>query len=264
MTDGRKGSPNEWDAAAYHALSDPQFAWGMRVLGRVALAGTERILDAGCGSGRLTKELSHKVPQGYVIGCDLSVNMAQAAAKTLGTARNAVVCADLSHLPFRGAFDLVFSTATFHWIRDHDRLFAELRQALGPAGRLEAQCGGGANLAAVHARAEALASEPRFRPHFAGWEEPWLFATPDETEARLIRAGFTRAMCSLEHTPTEFPDGERYRAFIEAVVMRPFLARLPTAVLQTQFLDAMVEGAANDDPPYTLDYWRLNISAATL
>jgi trans-aconitate 2-methyltransferase len=190
--------------------------------------------------------------------------MCRAATATLGSERNAVVCADLGRLPFHGAFDLVFSTATFHWIRDHEGLFAELRQVLRRGGRLEAQCGGGANLAMVHARAKALASEPRFHSFFSGWQEPWHFALPEDTEARLLRAGFRTANCSLEHAPTPFPDHERYRAFLETVVMRPFLSRLPTADLRNQFLDRMVDAAAQDEPPCTLDYWRLNISATTL
>lgn len=257
-------SPREWNASAYHALSEPQFLWGMRVLERISFGGDERVLDAGCGSGRLTKELTRKIPRGFVVGCDLSANMTHAAANTLGTTRNAAVTADLTWIPFHHAFDLVFSTATFHWVRDHDRLFAELRQALRHGGRLEAQCGGGPNLAEVHARAEKLVSEPPFRLHFAGWQDPWLFASPHETEARLLRAGFKTAVCSLEHAPTEFPNAELYRAFLEAVVMRPFLARLPTSDLRALFLDTMVHAAAADDPPYTLDYWRLNISAVTM
>lgn len=266
MTDPEEGkpSPREWDAGAYHALSDPQFAWGMRVLERVSAIGAERVLDAGCGSGRITMELTRKVPHGYVVGCDLSLNMAHAAANTLGTRGEAVVCTDLAQLPFHHAFDLIFSTATFHWIRDHDRLFGELRQALRRNGRLEAQCGGGPNLAVVHARAEALATEPGFRSYFEAWEEPWFFASPEDTAARLLRAGFTMAKCTLEHTPTEFPDRQHYRAFLEAVVMRPFLSRLQSAELRNQFLETMVDAAATDDPPYTLDYWRLNISATTL
>lgn len=265
MTDGgpEGASAKEWNAAAYHALSEPQFLWGMRVLDRLSVSGDERVLDAGCGSGRLTNELLRRIPRGFVVGCDLSENMARAAARTLGGEHAMVVCADLSWLPFRRAFDLVFSTATFHWIRDHDRLFAAIRAVLRAGGRLEAQCGGGPNLAAVHARAERLASQPPFRPHFAEWQEPWLFASPAETEDRLLRAGFARATCALEHAPTEFPDAARYRAFLEAVVMRPFLARLPSAVLRNQFLDAVVAEAAKDHPPYTLDYWRLNISATT-
>jgi trans-aconitate methyltransferase len=237
----------------------------MRVLERVKLIGTERVLDAGCGSGRLTRELARMVPRGFVTACDLSQNMAREASKTLRALHSsAVLCADLNRLPFRGVFDLIFSTATFHWILDHDVLFAELRRALRDGGRLDAQCGGGPNLAAVHARADAVASRSRFRRYFEGWREPWLFASPAETEARLARAGFVSAHCSLEHAPTTFPDAERYRAFLQAVVMRPFLARLTDASLRNQFLDAVVSDAGNDNPPHTLDYWRLNIAATTI
>ena len=254
----------EWDASAYHVLSEPQLAWGLRVLERVRLTGNERVLDAGCGSGRVTAAIASRLDRGFVVGCDLSVNMARMAAASLGDAPpSAVVVADLSVLPFRGAFDLVFSTATFHWIRDHERLFAELRAALRRGGRLEAQCGGGPNLAAIHARADALAATEPFRAHFTRWEEPWLFASPEETTRRLEQAGF-KANCWIEHAPTRFPDAERFRAFVESVVMRPYLARLADPGLRREFIDAIVAEAAADDPSFTLDYWRLNISAATM
>ena len=263
MTDGRRAT--EWNASAYHVLSEPQFAWGLRVLERTRLTGGECVLDAGCGSGRVTAAIASRLESGFVVGCDLSENMTRAAAKSLGgVPASAVVCANLSMLPFRGVFDLIFSTATFHWIRDHDRLFGELRAALGSGGRLEAQCGGGPNLATIHARADALAATEPFRAHFATWEEPWLFASPDETATRLARAGFTAIDCWLEEAPTTFPDGERFGAFIESVVMRPYLARLSEPTLRREFLDAIIALAAQDDPAFTLDYWRLNISAATM
>jgi trans-aconitate 2-methyltransferase len=266
MTDERAAEERkEWNAGAYHVLSEPQFAWGLRVLERIPLAGDERVLDAGCGSGRLTSELAGRLPSGFVAGCDLSENMARAAVRTLSNSRvRAIVCADLSALPFSRAFDLIFSTATFHWIRDHDRLFAELRDALRAGGRLEAQCGGGPNLAAIHARADALAFEQPFRAHFGDWKEPWRFASPAETEDSLRRAGFASARCWLEHTPTTFADAERFSAFVESVVLRPYLAHLESPQLRRRFLETLVKEAAKDDPPYTLDYWRLNISAATI
>jgi trans-aconitate 2-methyltransferase len=267
MTEGgsASGRPKEWNASAYHVVSEPQLAWGLRVLERVRLTGGERVLDAGCGTGRVTNALASRVEHGLVIACDLSMNMTRQAAISLGDSpRAAVVCADLSMLPFLGAFDLIFSTATFHWIRDHNRLFAELLAALRSGGRLEAQCGGGPNLAEIHARADALKATEYFRTHFANWEEPWLFAAPDETAERLERAGFTAIECWLEHAPTRFPDGERFGAFIESVVMRPYLARLPNATLRREFLDGIIARAAGDDPPFTLDYWRLNISAARM
>jgi trans-aconitate methyltransferase len=253
----------EWDADAYHRLSEPQFAWGLRVLERLPLRGDERLLDAGCGSGRLTRELVRRRQRGFVVGCDLSENMTHAAAATLGARTDcAIVCADLCRLPLGdGVFDAVFSTATFHWVLDHDILFRELRRVLRAQGRLEAQCGGGANLDVVHARASGLAAEGRYRDYFVDWRDPWLFASPADTEARLRHAGFRSASCWLEHAPTPFPDAGRYRAFLESVVMRPYLARLPEGALRTNFLDDLMGEAARDDPPLTLDYWRLNISA---
>jgi trans-aconitate 2-methyltransferase len=268
MTDlgaGSEGRPKEWNAAAYHLLSEPQFAWGVRVIDRLALTGNEHSLDAGCGSGRLTTELAARLPRGSVVGCDLSENMARAAARELpAEERSAVVCADLSALPFLGAFDVIFSTATFHWIQDHDRLFAELRAALRVGGRMEAQCGGGPNLASIHARADSLARELPFRAAFESWEETWHFASPEATKTRLTHVGFTSVSCWLEHTPTTFPDAERFSAFLETVVLRPYLSRLSPAEHRQAFLQALVAEASRDDPPFTLDYWRLNISAATL
>ena len=261
----RAPAPKEWNATAYHLVSEPQFAWGLRVLDRAPLAGDERVLDAGCGSGRLTKEVVGRVPSGFVVACDLSGNMVRTAAQTLHESSGcSLVRADLSCVPFRGAFDLIFSTATFHWIRDHERLFAELHCALRAPSRLEAQCGGGPNLAALHARADALAREPQFRSQFAGWQEPWNFAMPDETEYRLCKAGFRDARCWLEHEPTTFPDADRYRDFVQTVVLRPYLAKVSVDELRTRYLEALVAAAADDDPPFTLDYWRLNISATTM
>jgi len=271
---GPQGTPlKEWNASAYHRVSEPQFAWGLRVLDRLSLRGDECALDAGCGSGRLTRELAARLPTGSVVGCDLSENMVRAAAATLGLASggrpasghsaHAVVCADLLALPFRQCFDVVFSAATFHWVRNHECLFSGLRESLRHPGVLEAQCGGGGNLERVHARAAALASTTPFRPYFANWVDPWVFAWPDEAEAVIQRAGFARVRCWLDESPTSFADAERYRSFLESVVMRPFLARLPTADLRSRFLDALVNAAAANNPPFTLDYWRLNISAAT-
>jgi trans-aconitate methyltransferase len=250
----------EWDAVDYHRRSTPQFTWGLRVLERIALRGDEHALDAGCGTGRLTEELVKRLPRGRVIGCDLSENMTRESARTLG-AGHPVVCADLLDLPFAPTFDIVFSTATFHWVKDHSRLFRALLRVLKPGGRLEAQCGGERNLHRVHMRALALAATRPFRPHFAAWTEPWEFAGPATTTRRLRDAGFGFARCWREPAPTTFPDADSYRGFLETVVMRPFLAHLSSPQLRASFLDALTEAAGRDDPSYTLDYWRLNITA---
>src|SRR3954454_20494484 len=142
-----------WDGAAYDRLSTPMEQLGREVMERLELRGDETILDAGCGSGRLTQLLMERVPDGRVIGVDASASMIDAARERLGDTADLRV-ADLVGLDLSGAtVDVVFSTATFHWIADHDALLASLRAALRPGGRLVAQCGGAGNIASVHARA---------------------------------------------------------------------------------------------------------------
>jgi trans-aconitate 2-methyltransferase len=254
----------EWNAEAYHRLSDPQFAWGVRVLARLALCGDERALDIGCGSGRLTAELRARLPRGRVVAADLSGNMARAARETLAARfpePPEVVCADAAALPFAGVFDVIVSTATFHWVTNHPRLFRSLFDALAPGGRLHAQCGGGPNLERLHARAAALMREPPFAPHFVDWRRPWEFADSAVTAERLRSAGFEDVETGLDPAPVVFDDATVFRDFLATVVLRLHLARLADAALCDAFLDSLVEQAAADDPKYELDYWRLNLSA---
>ena len=124
-----------------------------------------------------------------------------------------------------------------------------------------AQCGGGKNLERIHQRALEVAAMPRFAPFFSTWEDPWQYAAPEVTRERLVRAGFENVSASLAEAPVTFADARSFRAFIETVVMRSFLAKLPAGETREAFLDTIVQRAADDDPPFTLDYWRLDIRA---
>jgi trans-aconitate 2-methyltransferase len=251
---------SDWNATRYHELSKPQQTWGLRVLDRVEAAGTECALDIGCGTGRLTAELARMLPQGRVVAVDRSESMLEAAASWLKHEAPDIrlVLADAAALPFNRLFDIVFSTATFHWVPDHGALFRSIISALRPGGRLVAQCGGGANIALLHARAERL-MRTRYLPWFDGWRDPWYFADVDSTRRRLVAAGFEQIELSLEEAPTSFPNAREFADFITTVCVRPYLARLPGPERQA-FVDAMVVEAAGDTPRFTLDYWRLNIS----
>lgn len=245
--------PVEWDAETYERVSDPQYEWGIEVLDRLELAGDERVLDAGCGSGRVTEKLLERLPRGRVSAVDASESMIEKAREKLGDRVDYLV-ADLAELELSEPVDVVFSTATFHWISDHDLLFARLHGALVPGGRLHAQCGGAGN---VRGHAEAIvrvAQRPEFAPHFADMEVLWNFATPDETERRLDSAGFTEVHTWLQPKPVRPEDP---REFMRVVTLGLHLARLP-ADLQDPFIDAV---AAEMDEPVTLNYVRLNIDA---
>ncbi len=245
--------PREWDAETYDALAFPQFAWGLEVVERLELNGSETVLDAGCGSGRVSAELLKKLPEGKLIAVDGSEAMIAKARERLGD-RATYLVTDLTKLEVEPPVDLIFSTATFHWIVDHDRLFARLHTALQPGGRLIAQCGGAGNVA-EHARAIAKAmGHAEFAPHFEGMEAMWNFAAPDETEAKLRNAGFREARCWLEPKPVT---PEHPLEFTETVTLGPHLDRLPEE-LRRPFAEAVLELC---DEPLTLDYVRLNIEA---
>lgn len=254
----------EWNAGVYHKVSNPQLDWGLPVLERLPLHGNETVLDVGCGTGRLTEKLVERLPHGRAVGVDQSGNMLQTARERLAVrfgGRVAFARADAAALPFASAGDAIFSTATFHWVLDHERLFASLFRALKPGGRLVAQCGGGPNLERLHERCLRLMREPAFAPHFSRWTHPWEFADADTTARRLETAGFTHIETSIHASPVLQPDAPSYTEFVAHVICRPHLEHIPDPSLRARFMDRITELAALDSPPFELDYWRLNLDA---
>jgi trans-aconitate 2-methyltransferase len=261
---GRDHTNDDWDAQTYHRVSTPQFTWGEAVLERLSLEGDETVMDAGAGTGRLTERLLERLPRGRVVLVDQSASMLERARTFLEPrfgARVRLVQADLADLQMDQAVDVIFSTATFHWVTDHPKLFRSLHAALKPGGLLLAQCGGGPNLAHARKRAHALMQEPQFAPHFALWENPWEYADAETTAQRLGDAGFVEVETSLEPAPTSFGGAEEFREFLRAVIFRVHLSYLPDTDLQARFLDEIIKEASRDTPPFTLDYWRLNLRA---
>jgi trans-aconitate methyltransferase len=252
----------EWNATLYHQISAPQVSWGKKVLARVKLRGNERVLDAGCGTGRLTRDLLEALPRGQVVALDISQNMIEAAHAYLEPdfgSRVEFVCCDLLDLAFEPEFDLIFSTASFHWVLDHNRLFRNLYRALRPGGWLIAQCGGGRNLARLLARVAHLMESAEYAVYFAGYRFPWEFSDAETAANRMRKAGFEQVETSLEEAPTKFETASEFQSFVESVILHRHLERLPQAELRQNFLAELTRQAANDNPPFLLDYWRLNL-----
>lgn len=202
----------EWNAASYARVSTPMQSWANAVMDRLPLRGDETVLDAGCGTGIQAAQLLERLPQGRVICLDVSRNMVERARADLAPRfgeQVAFVVADLGALDpaaLPWPIDAVFSNATFHWVLDHDALFAGLARALPPGGRLVAQCGGSGNLHRLRTLGRAVMASPRFARWFAGWQEPMYYAAPEETAARLSAAGFDEVRTWLNDAPTSFPD----------------------------------------------------------
>jgi trans-aconitate 2-methyltransferase len=241
-----------WDAAAYHRVSAPQLEWAEKVLERLPLAGDEIVLDAGCGSGNVTQLLLDRLPRGHVVAVDSSESMVEHARQALDPDRTTVFQADLAELELDEPVDAAFSNAVFHWIPDHDALFARLHAALRPGGPLVAQCGGEGNVARLHAAGREVAAREPYAEHLAGWTGPWNFAGAEVTAERLERAGFVEIDTWLEPYPIT---PENPLAFMTTVCLGPHLQRLPEE-LRAGFAEAVCDLAGPE-----LDYVRLNIDA---
>ena len=252
----------EWDSAAYDRISAPQFSWGRKVLDRVVLRGDECVLDAGCGTGRLTGELLERLPRGCVVGLDLSENMLVAARENLAQFGDRVqfVAADLLHLPFKAAFHGIFSTAACHWVPDHELLFRNLYAVLQPGGWLVAQCGGGPNLKRLLTRVLALSQRQPYAPYLGEYQHSWEFSDAESASRRLRAVGFVDVQTSLEPAPTRFDQAGQYIEFVSKVILHRHLEQISEPPVRHTFLQELAELAAHDDPPYELDYWRLNLS----
>jgi trans-aconitate 2-methyltransferase len=240
----------DWDARTYDRVADPMTRWGSTVLDRLTLRGDERVLDAGCGSGRVTEQLADRLPRGRVVALDGSASMVEAARRRLKRFGDQVeyVVADLgAPLPIDGHVDAVLSTATFHWVSDHHALFANLAAVTAPGGWLVAQCGGEGNIASIQ-RVLATIGD--------GWLGAVHFESVEGTTLRLEAAGYEAIDCWLTDEPTRFEPGEPFETYLRTVVLGAHLERLPPAGH-----DAFVQRVAEGVGAPLIDYVRLNIVA---
>ncbi|WUH94944.1 class I SAM-dependent methyltransferase [Streptomyces sp. NBC_00433] len=240
----------EWDAKAYDALPLPHLGWGRRTLARLPLKGDERVLDAGCGTGRDTEGLLDLLPEGRVVAVDGSVRMLDQLRDRLAGRldRVEVVHADLTEpLPFEGEVDAVFSVAAFHWIEDHAALFSALAARMRPGARLVTECGGRGNIAAVDAAAADI---------LGGARDRWEFAGEEDTRQRLAAAGFVDVEVALRPDPARFEPGEQFEAYLATVILGAYLDAMADADRES-FVKAVAARLAEP----VADYVRLEISA---
>lgn len=252
-----------WNAQSYDHNAHPQREWCEQVAERLLLRGNETVLDAGCGTGRLAELLAPRLANGTILCVDVSLEMLCQAEERLRSVRGTnlvLLQSDLTQLSVGRIVDVVVSSAVFHWVKDQDGLFQNLHRCLKPGGRLIAQCGGGPNLAKEVERTLRFLEQRGYSLDFQGDETPWVFQSKDGIAAVLHEAGFRDAEVWLENRPATFSAADSYSRFLSDVVLWPFLERIAPEDGR-DLVKALTAAAANDDPPNTLDYWRLNLTA---
>jgi trans-aconitate 2-methyltransferase len=248
------GHDRDWDATTYDKVSVPHEAWAQEQFERLHLTGSETVLDAGCGSGKITALLVEKVPQGHVYAVDAAPSMVEHTRAALGEKVTALQ-QDLTELALPEPVDAVFSNATFHWVMDHDKLFSALYRNMRPGAQLVAQCGGFGNINSFREAADAVATaDPRFATFFEDWKPVWNYQTAEATRDRLERTGFTDVETWLQDRPTTLTEAA---PFVRTVCLVRHLDRIP-AELHEAFVEAVL---ARFPSPLVLEYVRLNMTA---
>ena len=243
-----------WDGATYDRVANPQARWGTAVLARLALRGDETVLDCGCGSGRVTEQILAALPRGRVVALDASASMLDQARLRLAHAgeRVSFIEADLLELSpamLGGAapVDAVFSSATFHWITDHPRLFGNLATVLRPGGQLSAQCGAQGNVDRLLEVARGVGLD-----RSTAWEYP----SAETTSRRLEAAGFDNVRVWTHQEPTRFDNEADLAEFLEAVCFGEAVATMDEAERR-----ALMQRVVKAMPEPVIDYVRLNMVA---
>lgn len=258
-----------WDAATYDKVTANLEEWATTIIKSRKWSGRETVLDAGCGSGRITKVLS-MVTNGSIYAVDNDPNMVIKAKNNLHNIENVkviqsdLIALDPAILPLR--FNVVFSNAVLHWIHDHHKVFRNFHDLLNEKdGELLIQCGGFGNLQNVISVFNTVKDLSIFKRYFSDWKNPWNFAKPEVTYSILKELGYRDITTYLFDAPINFKDKESYLTYLKTVVLGPYLQYLPSEQLKNGFLKEIANHIENNCPQlvWKLDYVRLNILATT-
>jgi trans-aconitate 2-methyltransferase len=284
-----KGS---WDARTYDQVSRlVQYRWGKQVLEWRKWIGNEIVMDAGCGSGLLTKQLAKKVPQGKVYAIDIDSNMIKQAKNNLQLFDNVeIMQSSFADIKLPRKMDVIFSNSALHWIQDHRKAFQNFWKMLKPmnsdngadmsigsninntsiSGQLLIQCGGYGNLQQIITMLERITHLDQFREYFADWKQPWYFAKPEDTNKMLQETGYVNTTVYSNSDCVILPNRQIYSKFVKTVVMKPYLDylsqhndeidKLKTLFLEV-FLDEVEKRSNKSNTNWFLDFVRLNIIA---
>ena len=287
-----KGS---WDARTYDQVSRLiQYRWGQKVIKWRKWRGDEIVMDAGCGSGLLTKQLAKQVPRGKVYAVDIDSNMIKQAKNNLQFFDNIeIIQSSLTDIKLPRKLDVIFSNSALHWIQDHREAFQNFWEMLKPmssndvtdisvsnnsnnttgsSGQLLIQCGGYGNLQEIITILERITHLDRFKEHFADWKHPWHFAKAKDTSKLLQEIGYVNAAVYYSDDCVILPNRRIYSKFVKTVVMKSYLDHLSSDnddyyidklkdLFLELFLDEVEKCSNKSNTRWFLDFVRLNIIA---
>jgi trans-aconitate 2-methyltransferase len=236
-----------WNAAEYAANSAAQQAWARELIAKLHLRGDERILDVGCGDGKVTAELAGAVPRGSVVGIDASSPMIQFARGAFKVPHLEFHVMDAREIRFETPFDLVFSNAALHWVDDHRAFLRGAAAVLRPGGRLIVSCGGKGNAHEVFTALRPEMRVKRWRAFFRKLEAPYFFYTPEDYAKWLPRFGFKTRHVQLAPKDATYAGRDGFATWLRTTWL-PYTQRVPENARE-DFITAVVDRYITRYPP---------------
>lgn len=231
----------EWHASDYHRESGVQQAMAQEQLGRLTLEGGERILDVGCGDGKITAQIAARLPRGSALGVDPSRVMIAFASSHFGAPAQANLrfeVADARCLPYRDEFDLVVSFNALHWVGEQDAALGSIRASLKPGGRALLRMVPRDRRQSLEDVIEEVRQRPRWTDSFTDFRRPHAHFTPEEYRALAERAGFQVVRLTVEDKAWDFKTREAFSAFARATFVE-WTQRLPQSEWETFITDVL-------------------------
>jgi len=231
--------PFDFDGDKYRQASEHQKEWGNRLISELVLTGSERILDLGCGDGVLTWQLAELVPRGYVLGLDGSPGMLE-TAKQQTCANLSFVCMDINDMDFSNEFDLIFSNAALHWVKNHEALLRNCKKALRENGMIRWSFGGAGNCFNLDETLGAAARAPEYKDFFEGFQWPWYMPGVEEYTKLVESAGYSNIEIALENADRYFANSDELIKWIDQPCIVPFLDYLSMPETKAMFRDVVI------------------------
>lgn len=231
-----------WDAEGYARHSRPQQEWGDELIAKLGLQGAERLLDIGCGDGKLTAKIARSLPKGSAIGIDSSKEMIELARSqypedSFPNLRFHQI--DARKLPYHGEFDIIFSNAALHWIRNHASVLQGISRSLKADGRVLIQMGGKGNGAQIIRAAEEVIRRNRWKGYFTDFTFPYGFYAPEPYRQWLEKNGLDPVRVELIPRKMVHETQEALVAWLQNVFL-PYTERLPQSK-RRRFIEDLIK-----------------------
>jgi len=219
----------KWDPSGYSRHSDSQLEWAKELINKLQLQGNERILDIGCGDGKVTKLISEYVPEGEVIGIDNSEEMIEYASKKYSKPEYGnlnFIKMDATQIAFEEYFDIVFSNAALHWVVDHIPVLKGIHRSLKQNGKVLVQMGGKGNANSVVEVLNEISRHNKWKQYFKDFTFPYGFHDPQQYLKWLVETGFKVERIELIPKDRVHNDIDEFKGWIRTQWL-PYVARIP-------------------------------------